>query len=68
MNRRDFLKLTVAGASAFSLPNMALSAASARNKPNVLFMAIDDLNDWIGCLGGHPDVKTPNLDRLASPA
>jgi arylsulfatase A-like enzyme len=29
-------------------------------------MAIDDLNDWIGCLGGHPDVKTPNLDRLAA--
>ena len=34
-------------------------------KPNVLFIAIDDLNDWIGCLGGHPDTKTPNLDRLA---
>jgi arylsulfatase A-like enzyme len=79
MNRRDFLKLTAAGAAAFvsraSRPRiagkmpatrMALSAASARNKPNVLFMAIDDLNDWIGCLGGHPDVKTPNLDRLAS--
>jgi len=32
----------------------------------VLFIAIDDLNDWVGCLGGHPDVKTPNLDRLAS--
>ncbi len=35
------------------------------NKPNVLFIAIDDLNDWIGCLGGYPDVRTPNLDRLA---
>ena len=35
-------------------------------RPNVLFIAVDDLNDWIGCLGGHPDVKTPNLDRLAS--
>ena len=45
---------------------MVFSAISARNKPNVLFMAIDDLNDWVGCLGGHPDVKTPNLDRLAS--
>ncbi|MBN2090120.1 sulfatase [candidate division KSB1 bacterium] len=33
--------------------------------PNVLFIAVDDLNDWIGCLGGHPDVQTPNLDRLA---
>lgn len=35
-------------------------------KPNVLFIAIDDLNDWVGCLGGHPHAKTPNLDRLAA--
>jgi arylsulfatase A-like enzyme len=39
--------------------------ANAQEKPNVLFIAIDDLNDWVGCLGGHPQVKTPNLDRLA---
>ncbi len=44
----------------------ALASAEAEpRKPNVLFIAIDDLNDWTGCLGGHPDVKTPNLDRLA---
>jgi choline-sulfatase len=35
-------------------------------KPNYLFIAIDDLNDWVGCLGGHPQVKTPNIDRLAT--
>src|SRR5262245_1915768 len=35
-------------------------------RPNYLFIAIDDLNDWIGCLGGHPQVKTPNIDRLAA--
>jgi arylsulfatase A-like enzyme len=35
------------------------------NPPNVLFIAMDDLNDWIGCLGGHPQTITPNLDRLA---
>ena len=23
-------------------------------RPNVLLISIDDLNDWIGCLGGHP--------------
>ena len=66
INRRDFLRLAATGATVFSLPDIAFSAASTRNRPNVLFMAIDDLNDWIGCLGGHPDVKTPNLDRLAS--
>lgn len=35
-------------------------------KPNVLFIAVDDLNDWIGCMHGHPNTKTPNIDRLAS--
>lgn len=39
-------------------------AASA--KPSVVLIAVDDLNDWIGCLHGHPQVKTPNLDRLAA--
>ena len=26
---------------------------------------MDDLNDWIGCMGGHPQALTPNLDRLS---
>lgn len=39
---------------------------SADKRPNVLFIAIDDQNDWIGHMGGHPLVKTPNLDRLAA--
>jgi len=43
-----------------------LGAAAVR--PNVLFIAIDDLNDWAGCLGGHPQARTPNLDRLAASA
>ncbi len=34
-------------------------------KPNVLFIAIDDLNDWIGVLEGHPQAETPHIDRLA---
>ncbi|MFA5688727.1 MAG: sulfatase [Kiritimatiellales bacterium] len=34
--------------------------------PNVLFIAIDDLNDWVGCFGGNPQAKTPNIDRLAA--
>jgi iduronate 2-sulfatase len=33
-------------------------------KPNVLFISIDDLNDWEGALGGHPQAITPNMDRL----
>ncbi|HVK09764.1 MAG TPA: sulfatase [Gemmataceae bacterium] len=34
-------------------------------RPNVLFVAIDDLRDWVGFLG-HDQVKTPNLDKLAA--
>lgn len=35
-------------------------------RPNVLFIAIDDLRDWVQCLGVNPQVKTPHLDRLAA--
>ncbi|MHC4800214.1 MAG: sulfatase, partial [Planctomycetota bacterium] len=41
------------------------SANAATDRPNVLFIAVDDLNDWIEGLGGYEGVKTPNLDRLA---
>ncbi len=41
-------------------------AADDARKPNVLFISVDDLNDWTGCLGGHPQAKTPNIDRLAA--
>ena len=40
--------------------------AQSATPPNVLFIAIDDLNDWISCLGGHPQALTPNMDRLAA--
>ena len=39
--------------------------ARKQNRPNVLFISVDDLNDWIGVLGGHPQARTPNIDRLA---
>lgn len=40
--------------------------ASKETRPNVLLIAVDDLNNWIGCMGGHPDSKTPNIDKLAN--
>lgn len=33
--------------------------------PNILFISIDDLNDWLGSMGGHPQAKTPHMDELA---
>ncbi len=44
---------------------MGLCGCTAETQPNVLFVAVDDLNDWVGCLGGHPQARTPHIDRLA---
>jgi len=54
------------GAFVALLMLVAATAGQAAERPNVLFIAIDDLNDWVGCLGGHPQAKTPNIDRLAA--
>ena len=35
-------------------------------RPDIVFIIVDDLNDWLGCLGGHPDAKSPNIDALAA--
>ncbi len=45
--------------------NSELVIASGDEKPNVLFIAVDDLNHWVGHLGRNPQTKTPNIDRLA---
>lgn len=39
--------------------------AAAPARPNVLFIAVDDLNHWVGHLGRNSQTKTPNIDRLA---
>ena len=35
-------------------------------RPDIVFIIVDDLNDYLGCLGGHPDAKSPNIDELAA--
>ncbi|MGB0413105.1 MAG: sulfatase [Coraliomargarita sp.] len=55
----------------FTLPFMSLVLTAALplyaedSKLNVLMISIDDLNDWVGYLGGYPSVSTPHLDALA---
>ena len=61
MNRRKFLQLSLVGMTSV-LPRRLLASEP---RPNVLFIAADDLNDWIGCLGGRSDIRTPNIDSLA---
>ncbi len=45
-------------------PNAAVKPAA--KKRDVVFIVLDDLNDWVGVLGGHPQSKTPNIDALAA--
>jgi len=60
------LKLLLNIVASICLLCFGLSAWSANaTPPNVLFIAVDDLNDWVGHLGGHPNAKTPHIDRLA---
>ena len=43
-----------------------VAGPSVYAQPNFLFIFIDDLNDYIGVLGGHPQAYTPNIDALAN--
>ncbi|WP_425614444.1 sulfatase [Anatilimnocola sp. NA78] len=56
MNRLALFALLSVHAAAF---------AADVKRPNVVFIAIDDQNDWVGAFGGHKLAKTPHIDRLA---
>ncbi len=69
MHHTIFMKRIPLIALALFLAMMSdVRAEASSRKPNILFIAIDDQNDWIGCMGGHPMVKTPNIDKLAARA
>ncbi|MCB1206630.1 MAG: sulfatase [Verrucomicrobiae bacterium] len=61
MSRSLFLVLC----SLLAVLSFPVSAAEGK-KPNVLFIAIDDLNHWVGHLGRNAQTRTPNIDRLAA--
>lgn len=42
------------------------SPAAAQSRPNVVVIILDDMNDWVGALGGHPQTRTPRIDALAA--
>jgi len=43
----------------------SMSAIAQQQGPNIIMISIDDLNDWVGVYGGHPQAVTPNIDKLA---
>ena len=59
--KRSLSVLAVVLACLFSLEHDARGA----DKPNVVMICIDDLNDWLGCMG-NTQVKSPNIDKLAN--
>ncbi|MCP4641741.1 MAG: sulfatase [bacterium] len=62
VSRRGFL-----GTAAAALLRPGAGAAATDRPPNVLFLAVDDMNDWVGALSGYSgSVFTPNMDRLAA--
>jgi len=61
---RTCSKILVVLAAIFTVVLAAARPALAQQKPNILFIAIDDLRDWVHYLG-YEQVKTPNLDRLS---
>ena len=63
-----FLLLSLVSINCLAQPTQSELEDVAKYKSkgyNVLFVAIDDLNDWVGCLGGNSQVKTPNIDKFA---
>lgn len=58
-----------AGLAVLAILTACLSSGNQEvHHPNVLFVSIDDLNDWVGFMGGHPQAQTPQLDRFAEEA
>jgi arylsulfatase A-like enzyme len=63
---RNIIKAVLTIISVLILSFLFMSCDSKPAEQNILFIAMDDQNDWIQCFGGHPQVKTPNIDKLAA--
>ena len=66
MTRPTFLMGLSAGiACLVSISCATAMAQTASKRPDVLFIAIDDMNDWTTLFDAKNPIKTPNLQRLA---
>ncbi len=67
LRRREFLKGLLAGTAAVATGSFTGCATVSRprqSRPNILFIVADDMGPWAWGYGGHPDARTPNIDRL----
>ncbi len=61
------LPALLAGLVLFAFPSaLLLGAGAEKPRPNVIMIAVDDLNHWVGYTGRNPQARTPNIDRLAA--
>jgi choline-sulfatase len=65
LSRCFFLLLFLCPLMSLAAPKAKKRTVSAAGKPNVLFIIADDLRDYVGWMGGHPQARTPNMDFLA---
>ncbi|MEK9609598.1 MAG: sulfatase-like hydrolase/transferase, partial [Flavobacteriaceae bacterium] len=63
---KEFISLSIALLAPLFFSIISCASTPEKDPPlNVLMISVDDLNDWVGVLKANPDVKTPNIDRLA---
>jgi len=65
IGRREFIKSIFWGAAGLHCRSLFASGKNPKKRPDVLFLAIDDMNDWITLFDKNNPIKTPNLERLA---
>ncbi len=66
MNRRSFLRAVGCGGALLGGCRAGVRASPADERPDVLFIAIDDMNDWTTLFDADNPIQTPNLKRLAA--
>ena len=65
MNRRDFMKLTIAGGASLWLTEVGYAPQIGRKKPNIILIVLDELGYYeLSCMG-HRLLETPNIDKIA---
>jgi len=66
LTKRQLLAISSAALATACTSKPPLTNNITQKRPNILMIMVDDLNDWIGAMNGHPQSKTPHIDSLAN--